>query len=798
MEEEQGGSVIASRLPTASGWFSTLFFQSPIAMCVTRLDDGAFVEVNGPFCALTGWSREALIGRTAVDLGFYASADERERLRERIAEHGELRDLEHPYVTRSGARREALRYSQWVSYGGEAYVLSQVVDITDRKRTEASLERSQEILDTIFDNARQTFALLDRERRVIAFNRMADDHARQLVGRGLVVGEPFDNFLAPEGHASILANIQSALDGHPTMAQRELTGVDGQIRHYEGHYDPVWDEHGQVQGVFLSVLDVTDRKSVEKALRESEVKLRAIFDSSLQSFTLIDRDYRIKMYNQVASERSQRVLGRPIREGDPIERYVRDELQDDFFAHLRRAFNGESISDELQVTDTHGDPVWFQAHYSPARDASGQVIGVFNSLTDITDRKRAEQHMDRRIRELTTVHEVSQRLQSLQSLEALASAVIDVLEGSLHYEYCGVFLIDDEDRLIPFALGDWQQRSRLSPAYRASVEEVHLQLGRGIVGWVAQHGESVRCGNVAQEPRYDPILPDIQSELCVPLLTEESVLGVINVETREPHAYSASDQRVLEIIASQIAVAIQNAQLLQQAEHARDRVTSLSQQLMQAQEAERRAIANELHDEVGQTLTAVKLLLEANEAEATAPEADGPIRQASGLIDDLIDQVRRLSLDLRPAMLDDLGLWPTLKWHVERFQAHTGVDVELSEDGLDGASLPSEVETTAYRIVQEALTNVARHAHADRVQVRLWLDETGLHVDVRDRGVGFPAKQLADERTSTGLTGMRERAELLGGSLEIQSSRGVGTRVSCSLPCGAPSRQRPQGKDDAP
>lgn len=791
MEEEEGGSAIASSLLAQSDWFSTLFFQSPIAMSVTRLEDSRFVEVNEPFCALTGWSREGVIGRTAVDLGFYASAEERDRMQARLVSEGEIRQSDYSFQTREGGACDALCYSQLLTYGDERYVLSQIVDITDRKRAETLLHRSQEMLRAVFDNARQTFVLLDRERRIVAFNRRADDHARHLVGHGLVEGERFDKFIAPGAYRSILASIQMALDGQPTVSQRELTGVDGQVRCYEGHYDPVWDDQGEVQRVFLSVLDVTERKSVEDALRESEIKLRAIFDNSLQSFTLIDRDYRVKMFNHVANERSEAILGHPIREGDPIDYYVRDEFKPDFYDKLHRAFQGESLSHELCIKDDEDAPVWLQAHYSPARDTSGEIIGVFNSLTDISDHKRTERHMDRRIRELSTVHRVSQRLQSLQSLEELAHAVIDILEETLHYEYCGVFLADEEGRLVPFALGDWQERSRLASARQASTREANMSVDRGIVGWVTRHGESIRCGDVSREPRYDPILPNIQSELCVPLVTDGSVLGVVNIETQQPHAYSESDQRLLEIIASQIAVAIQNAQLFRDAERARDRVTSLSQQLMKAQEAERRAIANELHDEVGQSLTAIKLLLEANGPSSPTNGPD-PVAQAHDLVDELLDRVRRLSLDLRPAMLDDLGLWPTLEWHMERFEAYTGVQVEATERNVDGQSLPSSVETTAYRIVQEALTNVARHAQTDRVQVHVEVQAQELHIDIRDRGVGFPLNQTTSEQASTGLTGMRERAELLGGALAIDSSRGEGTRVSCRLPLHHGSPQLPR------
>lgn len=147
-------------------------------------------------------------------------------------------------------------------------------------------------------------------------------------------------------------------------------------------------------------------------------------------------------------------------------------------------------------------------------------------------------------------------------------------------------------------------------------------------------------------------------------------------------------------------------------------------------------------------------------------------------------KVRELSLDLRPAMLDDLGLLPTLLWYFERCTARTQVDVGFEHTGLDRRFLP-EVETTAYRIVQEALTNVARHAGADGVSVRLWSNDEVLGLSIEDHGAGFDAADDSMLSKSNGLAGMRERANLLGGQLTLESSPGVGTNLFAELPFGA-------------
>ncbi|MGH8059629.1 MAG: sensor histidine kinase, partial [Candidatus Entotheonellia bacterium] len=151
------------------------------------------------------------------------------------------------------------------------------------------------------------------------------------------------------------------------------------------------------------------------------------------------------------------------------------------------------------------------------------------------------------------------------------------------------------------------------------------------------------------------------------------------------------------------------------------------------------------------------------------------------LVQDLMARVRELSLDLRPAMLDDLGLLPALWWYLERYTARTQVRVTFKHTGLEGR-LPPEVETAAYRLVQEGLTNVARHAEVGEVVVRVWVDTEVVGVQIEDAGRGFDTKRPSSDRHTSGLTGMFERVNLLGGQLWVESNPGVGTRLTAELP----------------
>jgi PAS domain S-box-containing protein len=211
-----------------------------------------------------------------------------------------------------------------------------------------------------------------------------------------------------------------------------------------------------------------------------------------------------------------------------------------------------------------------------------------------------------------------------------------------------------------------------------------------------------------------------------------------------------------------------------------ERLKSLSRRLMEVQETERRNIALELHDQIGQVLTGLKLILEIG-ARLPPEQVNRSLDEASVLVNELMARVRNLSLDLRPAMLDDLGLLPALLWHLEHYTAHTQVRVDFKHSGLEKRRFGSAVETAAYRIVQEALTNVARHAHVSEATVRLSTHQQTLLIEIDDKGKGFDTESVLSASETSGLAGMRERAVLLGGGLKIESEPGGGTHLTAEL-----------------
>jgi signal transduction histidine kinase len=210
----------------------------------------------------------------------------------------------------------------------------------------------------------------------------------------------------------------------------------------------------------------------------------------------------------------------------------------------------------------------------------------------------------------------------------------------------------------------------------------------------------------------------------------------------------------------------------QRSEENAARLQALSNKLLRVQEDERRSLAQELHDQIGQLLTGLRFQLEAAREAGRNP----PVDNALGITDELLRSVRALTLQLRPRLLDDLGLRPALEWHANVFRNQTGISVDL-ELSLPEKRLEPELEIAVFRIVQEALTNVARHSGASAASVTVTTDDTALHVEVSDRGRGFDVDAALARNDSMGLTGVAERVRLAGGRFELFSRQGQGTRL---------------------
>lgn len=278
--------------------------------------------------------------------------------------------------------------------------------------------------------------------------------------------------------------------------------------------------------------------------------------------------------------------------------------------------------------------------------------------------------------------------------------------------------------------------------------------------------------------------PDWLSYLCVPLVAKGEVQGVLDVFSHAPVEFTQEHVTLFTTLGRQVGVAIQNARLFEEVRASRQRLQMLSKQLLEVQEAERRHIAQELHDEIGQALTAVKVNLQAAQRVPDLHALIPYLEESITIVERTLQQVRDLSLDLRPSLLDDLGVVAALRWYVDR-QAHRAGFQAVFSPNPPEMRLPPEIETTCFRVVQEALTNIVRHAQAQLVRVGLRQSPSEVELTISDDGIGFDVDAIM-ARTggdlTLGLVGMQERVQLAGGWIKIESDQALGTQIKAYFP----------------
>lgn len=376
-------------------------------------------------------------------------------------------------------------------------------------------------------------------------------------------------------------------------------------------------------------------------------------------------------------------------------------------------------------------------------------------------------------------------LELLEHIIEVTSADLDVGEVSrrvaalvtaaTHSDVCFVHLLDEELRRLVLA--------GATPPFDEQVGIVQLALGEGIAGWVAKFARPAVVPDKWKDRRYRYI-PELRGEdftsmVSVPMLARGRVVGVLNVHSRAARNYGDQDLALLTQVAKLMARAIENARLYGRLAEREEMLERFATRTVEAQELERRRLAGEIHDGISQRLVSLWYHLLAAEDAVGDPDV---VRQEMGKAKELataaLDEARAAIMGLRPFVLDDLGLGPGLE---SLGRSSAGVEVEVEVEPVD---LPAHVEVALYRIAQEALQNVVKHAEATTVLIRLAPSEEGVRLVVTDDGQGFDEDSIAgaEDRHSYGLVGIRERAELIGASLTITSRPGTGTSVEVMVP----------------
>src|SRR5512133_1435359 len=318
--------------------------------------------------------------------------------------------------------------------------------------------------------------------------------------------------------------------------------------------------------------------------------------------------------------------------------------------------------------------------------------------------------------------------------------------------------------------------------------------GEGIPGWVLQYKVPYGTSDAANDPVIQhelPINTYVRSIICTPILDSVGeVLGYFDIRNKQDgEGFTISDQEMLMALAPAASIAIQNALAYQQRlatvaelKESSSQLRALAADQELAREEERTRIARELHDQLGQALTVMKLDLAwlTERLVQKDPSIQPKAKAVMGQMDTMIKTVRRIATELRPGMLEDLGLAASIEWQARDFQKHTGIKCKVSV--LSEEFPPAHAESLAlFRIFQEALTNITRHAGAQHIEVKLFTTPEALTLQVHDDGRGIQAQEIAGLH-SLGLLGMRERAKRLGGAFDIQGVPGDGTIVTVSIP----------------
>jgi signal transduction histidine kinase len=364
-------------------------------------------------------------------------------------------------------------------------------------------------------------------------------------------------------------------------------------------------------------------------------------------------------------------------------------------------------------------------------------------------------------------------------LDVVCGTSLDYVARLVPFDRADVVLLESHDRLV---LRASKGSGANGTSYGGSTAAIAVEDYPHVKRLLAEE-KPVLIGDTAEIRgwRHFTVGPKTHSWLGVPLSTGGKTIGFYSLERRETSSFEEEHVHATQALAAQTAVMIQKAWLFEQVRMGSERLQSLSRRLVEIQESERNYIARELHDEAGQALAALTVDLHVLEQNSHRPEIIlERVNKMDSTLQATITDLHRLAMALRPAALDHLGLEAALRQHVEDVAERHGLTIQFDCSGL-AKNLSKNVETILYRIVQEALTNIVKHAQATQVDVLLQGHGERLLLIVEDNGIGFdPFQALAGERL--GLLGMQERAEMLDGQLTVESAPGKGATIVVEIP----------------
>jgi PAS domain S-box-containing protein len=621
--------------------------------------------------------------------------------------------------------------------------------------------------------------------------------ARSIPGGGVYVVDKDFRYLVAEGPVTEAFGLSpEMLEGHtvseifPTEVGKRMKGrlqqnFAGETLSYETKHKgriywtqqaPLLDSLGHA---IVVTIDITNQKRAEEALRESKERYYDLFNLVPVAVYTCDADGLIQEYNH----RSVDLWGREPQKNDPNERfcgsfkiyYPDGRSMPHAACPMARMLRGETLEPhELEILVERPDGLRRNviAHPLPLKNEHGEIVAAINCLYDITERKQAEQALEELNLQLES--HVQGRTEKLNNaIEALREEISErkqaeeLLRRWAHiFEHAdwGIATIRQDTFMMvnpTYAKMHGYTAEELvgHSIYNVFSPESHADL-REQIRIAYENGHHVyESKHIRKDGSIFPVLVDTT------VVWDEDG----NVLYRAVNVQDITERKRVE----------------QELHESREHLQILSRRLVEVQEEERRAIARELHDRVGQTLAALNInlmIMNGQLLEDSKQRVGTRLDDSMHLVAEAIALVRNVMTDLRPAVLDDYGLEAALQSYIDEYKSRYGIKVVLDPPDQPIPRLGPSLEMTLLRITQEALFNIARHAQADSVNVSLRLQDNAVHLMVQDNGVGIQSWQEANRPGSHGLTIMRERADAFGGSLNVGSVPGRGTKVEVSIP----------------
>ncbi|HEX8250948.1 MAG TPA: PAS domain S-box protein [Pyrinomonadaceae bacterium] len=763
---------------------------------------GNFLEVNSKLCEMLGYTSEELMRLNVKDLitpeDLTADPIRFDELRA-----GNTLLRERRLIRKDGTLFPAEISGTMIKDG----VLQAIIrDVTERKRADEALRNRENQLRLITDAIPLLISYVDRKHRYRFVNRSYTEWFGK--SREEVVDKHLSEVLGEAAYQSLLPEVETVLSGTEVVFERLVPYKSGE-RFIRVNYIPEFASlTGEVKGFHAFVQDISESKRAEEALRKSEEWLRSIFEASRDGIVVED-DGKIIYVN----ESYVRLFGYDAPEeliNQPVALVISPEDTERVLDFGKRRLRGELPPSEYEFKGKRKDETLIEVEASVSITVIAEQTYITTMIRDISERKRAERLLEAQKQSLELV---VKGVPLVEVLTYLAQVVEQQAEGGA---IASILMLDEHGRL----------RNGASPSlpqhYLQKIEGLKAEPHVGTCSAAAALGKIVVTPDIGADQKWNglahlPLELGLQAAWTMPISARDGrVLGTFGTYFRERREPTGLERQVVEILARTAALAIERKQdedelrrshkelevrvrertedlqkanealqtEIQERRQAEEARIEVLQQLVNAQEEERRRIARDLHDQLGQQLTVLRLNLELLKRMCRDAEMFEKIGEVQKVARQLDADVDFLAWEMRPSALDDLGIAAALDNYVRQWSKHFGTPAEFNADRFGKITLAHETETNLYRITQEALNNVSKHAKARGVNVLLEPRGNSLMLIIEDDGVGFePNKHTLKEKgVSMGLIGMQERAALVGGTLEIESAEGKGTTIYAKVP----------------